>query len=249
MVTDKHAHEEIKSELIESAVELPNGTYVLGRGNDRFSLTFNGVKMSSTLVTNRMFAKWLDNNPFANRGGGTYRLVNDINVNNPLYYDLSERTYRIREGFEFHPVRGVTWVGAALFCCSVQGRLPMELEWEISALSGDGDRLYPWGNDNPDPLKANYGNIVGDTTAVATYPANEWGIYDMAGNLREWCMDEYHPNHPYYLSPSLPSINSKYKVVKGGAWDKAEMHLASQVRAGKWGRIGTMGIGFRVLFD
>ena len=55
------------------------------------------------------------------------------------------------------------------------------------ALAG---KRYPWG-DSIDASKANYGGIVGDTTPVGTYPANGYGLYDMTGNMFEWCLDEY----------------------------------------------------------
>jgi len=96
------------------------------------------------------------------------------------------------------PVVGVTWFAAQAYCwwlSEMQGswewyyRLPTENEWEWSA-SG-GKRKYPWGNEEPDDTRANYGDRVGCTTPVSRYPsgATPEGLMDMAGNVWEWTED------------------------------------------------------------
>ena len=73
----------------------------------------------------------------------------------------------------------------------MDGRLPSETEWEFCARTGNLNYKYPWGNTPPEPQIANYGEYVGSTSSVASYPPNKWGLYDMAGNVEEWCLDWY----------------------------------------------------------
>ena len=100
------------------------------------------------------------------------------------------------EGLQ-RPVTDVDWEMAQAFCQWIGGRLPTEAEWEKAARGGLEGRLYPWGDEEPDCGRANYaggGNntfCVGSTRQVGSYPANGYGLYDMAGNVWEWTADWY----------------------------------------------------------
>ena len=108
-----------------------------------------------------------------------------------------------------HPVLYVNWIDCYVFCKTYGLTLPSEAQWEKAARGSD-KRLYPWGNNEPNPAKpqCNFRNIFNGTTPVGTFDGSRnsfngipiqkgtspYGIEDMAGNVWEWCLDEWDSN-------------------------------------------------------
>ena len=128
-----------------------------------------------------------------------------------------------------HPVVYVSWYAAMAYAQWQGKRLPTEAEWEKAA-RGANYRYIP-GMMRLDADKANYGENVGDTTPVGRYPANEYGLYDMRGNVWEWCLDEYNadfysisPHHDPLAGGTVDNIVSDFmnvksvRVLRGGSW-------------------------------
>ncbi len=138
------------------------------------------------------------------------------------------------------PVVYVSWYEAAAYAAWAGVRLPAEAEWELAARGKEG-REYPWGKEEPDATRANYGGTgPGHATPVGLYP---WGatpepeeVQDMGGNVLEWVDDWYDREH-------------KSRVLRGGSWYYNATNLRASYRSRNEPEYRNNDIGFRLARD
>ena len=158
--------------------------------------------------------------------GGSWQPKADASWKNP-YFTQSDKS----------PVVCVSWNDAKAYCDWAGLRLPTEAEWEKAARgpstgSGDG-RKYPWGNEW-NSAKCNSGENYENTSPVGSFSSgvSPYGVYDMAGNVWEWCNDWYDGSY-YGSSPSSnptgPSSGA-YRVRRGGSWNNNDYSCRAATR-------------------
>jgi formylglycine-generating enzyme required for sulfatase activity len=152
----------------------------------KHSVTVSSFYIDRHLVTNSKFKKFVDENAAWQVG----HISSDLHNGNYLRH---WKPAGIPAGRENHPVVNVSWYAAMAYCRWSGKRLPTEAEWEHAARGGLNG-LFPWGDEAADKGRTNYrGSGIGSTSAVGSYPANRYGLFDVAGNVWEFLADEWQP--------------------------------------------------------
>ena len=146
------------------------------------------------------------------------------------------------------PVTEVSWYEADAYCRWVGGRLPTEAERELAARGEEG-RRYPWGQEEPDPLRASFAMNVGSPTPVGIYPlgASPEGVHDLAGNVWEWSGDRYGAYSPEDEKDPTGPPSGASRVLRGGSFVFLPGYLRAAFRDDYHSEYRDVDFGFRVL--
>lgn len=216
-----------------SAGEFVRG-YAGGFPDERFEQTLflDDFYIDRYEVTNRQYAECVQ--------AGRCELPRlPRSVNFADYYASSE--------YGNYPVIWVTWNDAVDYCSFRGKRLPTEAEWEKAARGSQGN-LYPWGNDEP-TNQTNFNYAAQDVAPVGSFAGDisSYGIYDLAGNVREWVADwyqwDYYANAPQ-TNPTGPGVGVT-KVLRGGSWNDIAIYVRSTSRKNFLPESYDSNLGFR----
>ncbi len=201
-------------------VLIPGGTFKMGsETGDEDEQPIHAVKiepffMDQAPVTNAQFFEFLQARPeWRKAAADRARTDRDYLA----LWNYNTYPPELRD----HPVVFVSWYAARAYAEWRGCRLPTEAEWEHAARGGLEEREFPWG-DLPDSDRAHFHSSLG-TVPVKSFPPNGHDLFEMAGNVWEWCEDWYDEKFYRGLTervegPVCSDSASGLKVIRGGAW-------------------------------
>ncbi len=253
---------------------VPAGEFFMGTEDEELrgdaplrAVYLDAFYMDRYEVTNRLFARFLNAaKPLEGRDGQRRLWVvlrNDIETEErnawwptEIFYELQEDRYAAFESFADNPVISVSWHAADAYCKWAGKRLPTEAEWEKAARGGLVKKDYPWGNEVPTggvifERRWTDNSVPSPTEKVGNYFPNGYGLYDMAGNVWEWCADWFSPSYykrAPYKNPKGPDYGEK-KVLRGGSWFNSAIIMRVATRNSSPPETLDDGMGFRCAMD
>ncbi len=241
-----------RSNPLSTMAQIPGGTFVIGTDASKVAalaqtfgvaahpdlitsetpahaVTLASFYLDKYEVTNEEFAKFLKKNS----RWLAKRIPKEFDNGNYLK-GWSGGTYPGTTGN--YPVVNISWYAAVAYCQSLHKRLPTEAEWEVAARGGLVDKTFTWGNQDPDKTRVNFGGSgLKSATPVGSYPANGYGLFDMAGNVWEFVADEWGPydsvpatnpvgGNNHFLDDSYLKVTTR-RVIRGGSFGGAPLNL------------------------
>jgi hypothetical protein len=170
--------------------------------------------------------------------------------------EVTEKQFN--KGYSDLPVCSVDWSEAIDFAkkfgekYDLNADLPTEAQWEFAARNRGQEIIYPWGNEI-DETKANYGDTGGGIMPVSSFSPNPLGIFDISGNLREWCRDYF--SKTFYsikktkVKNPLNSNPNEEVVVRGGCYADGKLALKTYVRYSRSKDSADQFTGFRIVLE
>lgn len=252
----------------DSTVLVPDGIFIMGLADeDPLALQTTGFKritISSFAidryeVTNAEYRDFLRSLPPQEQ----QEMLPDSTAWDRMRSRFGWEEYFYGTAFDNYPVVALTYDEAQRYCESQGKRLPTEAEWEYVARAGGVGDVYAWDGleprDDRGRYLANYNpgrvGYAADgyafTAPVDAFPPNEWGVYNMSGNVAEWSMDAYSTTYsvltdfnPFYEDPE-----ENRRVVRGGHWASDDFYIGVGVRDAQPMDVATPYIGCRCAAD
>ncbi len=244
-------------------VRIPAGEFWMGSTSEEAGAAYEDAKLRSSMLDRRHFdaqvpkhrvyldAYEISRYEITNR---QYRyFTEDTQRSKPRGYQGEDTWADETVNDDKQPVVGVTWFDAQAFAEWIGGSLPSEAQWERAAAGVHGYK-YPWGDSPPTPRHANFARRYNRPTIVGQLSrgASPEGVCDLAGNVWEWCLDEYDPGF-YQQSPKRNPVNLRRRdvlsdrVIRGGSWDFGRAFMRTTLRFRFYPLNSTHNIGFRVV--
>ena len=275
--------EDLGGRLALTLVEIPAGSFLMGspleepeRSDDeglQHEVKLESFFISQTPITQAQWREVAGWQPLpAERWG------RDLNPD-PSHFQYREgqvegevRLFEAEANTYNRPVEGVSWLDAMEFCNRLSQRtgrtysLPSEAQWEYACRAGTTTPFHF--RDTISPELANYRGDVAyadgpqgvyreQTTPVGMFPANAWGLYDMHGNVLEWCLDEWHDSYEGAPTDGRAWVDAvegekskesvKTKLLRGGSWLSYPWFCRSAFRRPLRPVDASFNVGFRVV--
>jgi formylglycine-generating enzyme required for sulfatase activity len=237
-----------EDDVIVPMVRVQGGTFKMG--SDEFDederpatrLTVSNFLIGKYEVTNKLFCYFLNDYECDSLGEiDGLPIIKLYNDDTKIYYSKIKKKYFAKSGFEDFPVVNVTWYGAQMYSKQAGGRLPSEAEWEYAARGGVFAHRYYIDSKKDDfaylyyysgaDLMGRVGVFVDNSNGYChkggEFRPNELGIFDMSGNVWEWCYDKYTTDFLRRNGTSRDPMNltgSEIRVNKGGSWSSDAMY-------------------------
>ncbi|MGW0229238.1 SUMF1/EgtB/PvdO family nonheme iron enzyme [Actinopolymorpha singaporensis] len=236
-----------------SMVELPGGRFAMGAAD--------GGREEGPVHDVEVRAFAMDLHPVTNRQFGEFCAATG------RAHPDSPRWERLPNSFSTrpdHPVVNVSFQDASDYAAWAGKRLPTEAEWEYAARGGIPGARYPWGQEEPGGRRAQYATRESEhpwrdwrhstghryTAPVCSFPPNRFGLYDLAGNVWEWCANWFHDYPDQQVSLDAPDEGwGMRRVLRGGAYYSTAWDLRVSRRLRVFGGVGGNGMGFRCVAD
>ena len=224
----------------------------------KFEAVTNSVGMKMILLPGGQFA--MGSLP-CEKGRAHDEFAHEVVISKSFYIaatEVTQKQWKEIMGFEncnFKgdnlPVEKISWKQAMEFCRKLSKKenknytLPTEAQWEYACRGGSQDSFT--GGFKLDETGWYFDNSENISHAVATKKANNWGLYDMHGNVAEWCLDNYVCDYPeeQVTDPAGPA-EGKYKVFRGGAWSHFNRAARCSARSCAPASYQLKYVGFRI---
>ncbi len=233
------------ADRIGSMVRFPGGMVEIGSDDrstvydnerPRHSTEVEPFSIDAAPVTNGQYLEFMDAGGYSNPklwSAEGWKWLQKSDVESPGYWRRRDGRWEVRSFDRWEdvdpirPVCHVTYHEAEAFARFAGKRLPTEVEWEAAATwdPEQGEkRAYPWGEEPPDPTRANVDMMAFGTAPVGSFPGNvsPVGCYGMIGDVWEWTASDFqgYPGFESFPYPEYSQVffGTEYKVLRGGSW-------------------------------
>jgi len=239
---------------------------LINESNGQFSVSINNVDINLTKVCPGIFEMGSELGlplelPVHNSVIHKSFYISSYLVTQKLWLSLMGSNPSFNQGLEDNPVESISWYEAKEFCkklsdgLGVLVRLPTETEWEYYCRAGTNSEYFF--GDTSKQLR-NYAwydlNAMGKSQPVGMKSPNPWGLYDVVGNVWEWCESNWADSYEHKLDESLRGMTSSKnrnirKVIRGGSYDLDDYRCRSSYRSYEHADFPSRKIGFRFVIE